>query len=95
MLVSLKVTGALIPNNVLLTLDKGLSIKGQVRELSIPFPCRVRLFDRVSGNMLFEVATDGNGFYEFDHLANATFFIVAHHPTLGYNALIIDKIKPK
>ena len=96
MLINLHViptTNANVDN--VLTCDKGLSIKGQVRETSAPIPCRLRLFEKLSGRMVAEVITDQSGFYEFDHLAKTKFFIVAHHPTSEFNAVIQDNVVPK
>lgn len=79
---------------VLLT-DQGYSIKGQIKEGGISIPCRVRLFEKLSGRMVFETVTDQNGFYEFDHLTKTKFFIVAHHPASQFNAVIQDNVVPK
>lgn len=78
-----------------LTLLNGLAIKGQVKQLNVPFPCRVRLFERLTGRLINEVLTDNAGNYEFDHLAMGTFFIIAHHPFNQYNAVIADLVVPK
>ena len=77
------------------SLDKGLSIKGQVRETGIPMPCRVRIFEKLSGRLVADILTDSNGFYEFDHLTKTKFFIVAHHPASQFNAVIQDNVVPK
>ena len=82
-------------SDAVLTSDKGLSIKGQVKEVGAPIPCRLRLFEKLSGRMVFETVTDQNGFYEFDHLAKTKFFIVAHHPASQFNAVIQDNVVPK
>jgi len=96
MLVNLKVVPAINPNlDPLLTSNKGLSIKGVVNETGTPIPCRLRLFEKISGRMLVETVTDQNGAYEFDHLTMAKFFIVAHHPTSKFNAVIQDNVVPK
>ncbi|MDH0033108.1 MULTISPECIES: carboxypeptidase regulatory-like domain-containing protein [unclassified Acinetobacter] len=78
-----------------LTLLNGLAIKGQVKQTNIPIPCRVRLFERLTGRLINEVLTDSSGNYEFDHLAMGTFFIIAHHPLNQYNAVIADLVVPK
>ena len=96
MLINLRVIPAINANaDAVLTSDKGLSIKGQVKEVGAPIPCRLRLFEKNSGRMVAEVATDQNGFYEFDHLTKNKFFIVAHHPTSQFNAVIQDNVVPK
>lgn len=73
----------------------GFLIKGQIKELNIPFPCRVRLYERISGRLIKEVLTDNLGNYKFDFLAKSTYFIVAHHPSNQYNAVIADLVVPK
>ena len=78
-----------------LTHNLGMSISGSVKELNIPFPCRVRLFERLSGRLINEVLTDNSGNYEFNHLTANKFFIVAHHPLNQYNAVIADLVVPK
>lgn len=96
MLVNLKVVPAINPNlDPLLTSNKGLSIKGVVKEVGAPIPCRLRLFEKISGRMVAETVTDMNGFYEFDHLTRIKFFIVAHHPLATFNAVIQDNVVPK
>ena len=96
MLLDLQVTPALCTtNDQILTIDVGLSIKGQVKELNIPFPCRLRLFERASGRLISEVMTDQSGNYVFNHLTANKFFIVAHHPSNTYNAVIADLVVPK
>ena len=82
-------------NDSVLTKNKGLTIKGVIKERGMSIPCWLRLFEKTSGRMVAEVATDQNGFYEFDHLAETKFFIVAHHPTSKFNAVIQDNVVPK
>lgn len=71
------------------------AIKGRVSEIGIPLPCRVRLFEKLSGYLVFDVLTDENGFYEFNNLGKTKFFLVAHHPSNQYNAVIQDNVVPK
>lgn len=73
----------------------GFSIKGYVKELNIELPCRVRLFEKSSGRLINEVKTNSDGYYEFNGLANVIFFILAHHPSGKYNAVIQDNMVPK
>lgn len=95
MLLDLEVKQAICPSDLILTSDIGLAIKGQVKELNIPFPCRLRLFERISGRLISEVMTDQGGNYVFNHLTANKFFIVAHHPSNTYNAVIADLVVPK
>lgn len=82
-------------NDVVRTSDKGLSIKGTVKEKKIPIPCRVRLFEKLSGRLIADVLTDNTGYYVFDHLTQAKFFLIAHHPQSQFNAVIQDNVVPK
>ena len=95
MLLDLNVKQAICPSDLILTSDIGLAIKGQVKELNIPFPCRLRLFERMSGRLISEVMTDQSGNYVFNHLNANKFFIVAHHPLNQFNAVIADLVVPK
>ena len=96
MLLSLNVVATLCSDaDLVLTINKGLSIKGRVSEKNIPIPCRVRLFEKLSGRLIADVLTDSGGNYEFDHLTQAKFFLVAHHPQNQFNAVIQDNVVPK
>ena len=96
MLLSLNVVATLCPDaDLMLTINKGLSIKGRVSEKNTPIPCRVRLFEKLSGRLIADVLTDNTGYYAFDHLTETKFFIVAHHPQNQYNAVIQDNVVPK
>lgn len=78
-----------------LTYNLGMSIKGLVKEQNTPIPCRVRLFEKLTGRILFDKETDQYGNYEFNHLTLSKYFIVAHHPVSQYNAVIQDNVVPK
>ena len=96
MLLDLQVTPAVCSSaDPILTIDVGLTVKGQVKEESLSIPCRVRLFERMSGRLISEVMTDQSGNYVFNHLTANKFFIVAHHPLNTYNAVIADLVVPK
>lgn len=96
MLLNLHVIPAICANNdLILTTNKGLAINGQVKALGIAIPCRVRLFEKISGRLIADVVTDNNGFYEFNHLVKSRFFVVAHHPASQFNAVIQDNVVPK
>ena len=83
-------------NNIAFKTSDAKSIKGQVREENTPIPCRVRLFERKSGQLMAEVATDSQGYYAFYNLNDEErFFVVAHHPRLQFNAVIQDNVVPK
>ena len=76
-------------------LNNELSIKGQVNEIGLSIPCRVRLYEKLSGRFFAETVTDKQGNYEFNHLTAVKFFIVAHHPASRFNAVIQDNVVPK
>ncbi|TCB17313.1 carboxypeptidase regulatory-like domain-containing protein [Acinetobacter sp. ANC 5045] len=75
--------------------QKGLSIKGQIKEGGNNIPCRVRLFNKLTGRIVRDITTDQHGNYEFDHLLHSIFFVVAHHPSSKFNAVIQDNVVPK
>lgn len=81
--------------DAIVTTTHGLSIKGVVSEKNAQIPCRVRLFEKLSGRLIVDQATDQNGNYKFDGLAKTVFFVVAHHPASQYNAVIQDNVVPK
>lgn len=87
---------ALCPNtdNILVS-GVGLSIKGAISEKNTPIPCRVRLFEKISGRLISDTQTDNSGNYEFNHLTKNRFFVVAHHPEYKYNAVIQDNVIPE
>lgn len=73
----------------------GFKIGGKVKEVGVNIPCRVRLFEKISGNLVADIATDHMGNYEFSQLMKTRFFIVAHHPVSQFNAVIQDNVVPK
>lgn len=96
MLIKLKIIPALNESlDVAVTNGRGLSIKGSVKQKNLPTPCRVRLFEKISGRILADIQTDKHGNYEFKNLARVAFFILAHHPTSQFNAVIQDNVVPK
>lgn len=95
MKVNLYTISCIPEGRMLITKDKGLSIRGQASQTGVPLPCRVRLFEKLSGQLIAEMLTDENGNYEFDHLTRVRFFIVAHHPASQFNAVIQDNVVPK
>ena len=76
-------------------IPSGGSIMGQVKELGNNIPCRVRLFEKTSGRLIADVATDEIGNYAFPNLIKTRFFVVAHHPASQFNAVIQDNVVPK
>ena len=97
MLLNFKVIPAITPVlDAVLTSDKGLSIKGQVKEVGAPIPCRLRLFEKISGRLIADKLTDENGNYQFLGLnTNLKTFIVAFDRNKQFNAVIQDNVVPK
>lgn len=96
MLLNLSAIKAICPNtDMILTSEKGMSIAGIVKEAGVPIPCRIRLFEKLSGRLISNKLTNRDGSYEFDHLTKTKFFVVAHHPSSKYNAVIQDNVVPK
>ena len=93
--INIEITSLRDQADLTFALNNGLSIKGQVKEVGAPIPCRLRLFEKISGRLIADKLTDENGFYEFDHLTKIKFFIVAHHPASQFNAIIQDNVVPK
>lgn len=77
------------------TFDSGLKIKGNVKESGVSIPCRVSIFDQLSGVILGATITNTDGDFEFSHLKPIRCFIVAHHPKVQYKAVIQDNVVPK
>ncbi|WP_151730426.1 carboxypeptidase regulatory-like domain-containing protein [Acinetobacter junii] len=89
-------TTLVFKNNIAFKTADSKSIKGQVQEKKVPLPCRVRLFERKSGLLMSEIATDSQGYYAFYNLSDEErFFVVAHHPEILFNAVIQDNVVPK
>ena len=70
-------------------------INGVVEKMGIQIPCRVRLYEKLSGRLIEDVLTDLDGNYKFTGLSRTAFFIVAHDPATQYNAVIQDNVVPK
>lgn len=78
-----------------LSLAVGLNIAGRVTKLNINFPCNVRLYERLTGNLVAQVQTDTLGNYQFVNLKTGfEFTLVAHDHQRQYNAVISDMVKP-
>lgn len=96
MLVNLQAINAICANtDPVLTTDRGLSIKGATKVLGDNARYIVNLFEKSSGRLIANQLSDGNGNYEFSHLTNTKFFLIAHHPASQFNAVIQDNVVPK
>lgn len=95
MLIPINLLSAQSPELYPVAFDKGLSIKGQINELNVPIPCRIRLYHKKSGRVVNDIASDNAGNYVFEKLVRVEYFLVVHHPSSQYNALIADNVVPK
>lgn len=95
MLIKIPVLSLQSPDLYPVTYDKGLQIKGTIKEQGVDLECRVRLYHKPTGRIVADTATDKTGNYAFDHLNRSKFFIVAHHPASQFNAVIQDNVVPK
>ena len=74
----------------------GGSIRGQVTNTGIAYPCVVSVHERESRRVVESKQTDDLGNYSFENLSNAFyFFVMATDPASQYNAVIQDRIMPK
>lgn len=69
-------------------------IQGIVLEETMPLPCRVRLYDKLTGVKFAEVVTNNYGHFSFENLDQRIFFIIAHDPKSKNNAVIADHVRP-
>lgn len=74
---------------------ENFKIIGKVSKLGVKIPCRVRLYEKISGKKILEVLTNADGDYEFNNLSKIEFFVIAHDPNSQYNAVIQDNVVPK
>lgn len=75
--------------------SNAFTISGVVREMNLPLPCRVRVYEKLTGRLISEVLTNDRGLYSFKDLMKVPYFIVAHHPASLFNAVIQDNVVPK
>lgn len=73
----------------------GKSISGVVKQKDTTIRSHVKLYEKNSGKLVAIQLTDENGYYEFNHLYDGIFFLVSHHPTSEYNAVIQDNVRSK
>ena len=75
---------------------QGGSIRGQVTNTGIAYPCVVSVHERASRRVIESKQTDAVGNYRFDKLSRSFhFFVMATDPASQSNAVIEDRIKPK
>lgn len=73
-----------------------LAIRGVVEEQGRPLHCRVDLYEKKSRKLVFSHVSDDLGRYEFNALSSSfKYFVVTHHPTSTFNAVIQDNVVPK
>lgn len=71
-------------------------IAGQVTELKNGLKAIVQIYSKSNNQLLGSTLTDSLGHYQFTGLQQASkYFLVSHHPTVRYNAVIQDNVVPK
>ncbi len=71
------------------------TIEGRTMELGEAIPARIRLYEKSTGRLISDIASNSNGEYIFKNLAAVSFFTVTHHPKNQFNAVIQDNVVPK
>lgn len=73
-----------------------LVIAGKTKKLNITLPCVVRLYERISGNLVESTWSDIEGSYSFFNLnKNTKYYVMAMDPKSQFNAVIQDNVVPK
>jgi hypothetical protein len=73
----------------------GLKIAGRVTLQGQNKQARVRLYEKLTGKLISEVATDREGEYEFLDLSLNTFMVISVDLKSLFNAVIQDNVVPK
>lgn len=89
------IIGAPAQEDYFLDQGRGLEIKGVIHQQGAKLVSRVRLFEKLSGKLIFDSVSDENGNYIFKKLTKRAYFVVAHHPASQFNAVIQDNVVPK
>ena len=72
-----------------------ISIKGVTKQLGTPCSTPVFLFEK-NTLQVRRTLSNTDGSYQFNGVVKGReYFIVAHHPTRQYNAVIQDNVVPK
>lgn len=72
------------------------SISGSVMQLGKKIKATVWLYLKANNQLIDIVQSDEKGNYSFKGLQKANkYFVVSHHPTGQYNAVIQDNVVPK
>ena len=72
-----------------------LSISGYIKKIGTVFASRVRLYEKITGRLVADIQADEHGYYEFNGIFPAEYYIVAHDPSRQFNAVIQDNVVPK
>ncbi|WP_034171140.1 hypothetical protein [Acinetobacter sp. YZS-X1-1] len=84
------------PTDSLAAVTGALKITGHTNELGQPHQCRVDLYSKSGKKLVATTISDSQGNYEFKGLAaNIKFFLITHHPSSRFNAVIQDNVVPK
>lgn len=72
-----------------------LSIKGETKQLGLPISVSVFLFEKHTLQVR-RVISNKDGEYQFNGVIKGReYFIISHHPTKQFNAVIQDNVVPK
>lgn len=74
-------------------LNDSFTISGVVKENDMEIPCRVRLYERLTGRLLDEVLTDIQGRYTFTNIQPTPVYVIAVDKNNIYNAVMQDGIR--
>lgn len=72
----------------------GTTVSGIISEAGAPVAKLVRLYDRVTGEMLLETTSAADGTYSFDGMGRSSVYVVAFDDAGVYNAQIADGVHP-
>lgn len=84
-----------IPNNIFFSRKHRLSIAGTTQRNGIKSPAYVRVYEKISGNLIANSISDKFGNYSFFNLFPGCYVVVAIDPASQFNAVIQDNVVPK
>lgn len=69
-----------------------LLIKGKTSKKGVPISCRVRVYNRSSGELINSCRSDSNGNYKLLGIRNGQNYVIAIPDDTGYNLSRHDRI---
>lgn len=70
-----------------------LLIQGKTLKQGVPISCRVRVYNRSTGELLNETTSKSNGNYVLLGVRNGSNYIIALDPKREYNIVAQDNVK--